>query len=109
MSSRSLGVVLTAPNRRRNGMPDDLYRSYWGGVHATLSARNPEPDLYRVHMVNPTSPLLLQAHGIDTKVDPAHRFDGFAELRFASEESARRWERHRLVELIAEDEQNVFS
>jgi hypothetical protein len=110
VSVDELGVVLFAPNRRRVGMPRELYQRYWLGLHSTLASRNPEPDFYRVHLVRPASPRLLAVPpGVSSALPGEQQFDGFAELRFASQEAVERWQRHRLVEIVAEDEQNAFS
>lgn len=108
--SACVAASLAALVRRRPAHERDLFASYWRDVHATLAARIDDSLLYRIHLLDSASPLLLPLPAeVEGEAPERERIDGIAELRWRSEEELERWSVNPiLTEFVSEDEQNVF-
>ena len=108
--SAAIAVSLAAFVRGRPALDRERFISYWRDVHGTLAARVPDSQLYRIHVLDPASPLLLGLpEGVEGTAGEGECFDGIAELRWSAAADLERWSvSPALTEFVAEDEQNVF-
>ncbi len=108
--SEAIAASLAALVRGRPALDRERFVSYWRDVHGTLAARVPDSLLYRIHLLDAASPLLLGTpDGVEGTPSEAERIDGIAELRWSALADLERWGQNPiLTDFVAEDEQNVF-
>lgn len=108
--SEAIAASLAALVRSRPALDRERFVSYWRDVHGTLAARVPDSLLYRIHVLDAASPLLLGTpDGVEGTPGEAERIDGIAQLRWSAAADLDRWGVNPiLTDHVAEDEQNVF-
>ncbi|MGX9688617.1 hypothetical protein ACTQ9L_15930 [Deinococcus wulumuqiensis] len=98
----------TTPLQLRPDLTRDAALAYWRGPHARLVSRGAGKREYRQHPFVPeTGGLWPDVPGVETRIPPAQRLDGIAEITFTDALGPLRGGLHNLR--ILPDERHVFA
>lgn len=92
---------------RRRGISQRMFDDYWRNVHGPVCARLPGQQQYwQFHLDRGEGGLLPEVPGVDVGCPEEERFDGIAELTFATEEDRSTW--FKAAAILMDDEHNLF-
>ncbi|WP_437303004.1 EthD domain-containing protein [Sorangium sp. So ce388] len=92
---------------RRRGISLAMFDDYWKNVHGPVCARLPGQEQYwQFHLDRGEGGLLPDIPGVDLDCPEGARFDGIAELSFATEEDRATW--LKAAAILMDDEHNLF-
>lgn len=91
---------------RRRGISLGLFDDYWRDVHGPVCARLPGQQRYSQFHLDRADGLWPEIDGVDTDCPEEDRFDGIAELTFATEQDRTTW--FEAASILMDDEHNLF-